>query len=81
MDLNEYAVPITNGYTKVGKNDSISKLHSLVNELEIDSGISVKLDKNFNDEKESFGDICSLDEVEPIDDIEYDTDMTSEDSW
>ncbi|XP_047126203.1 uncharacterized protein LOC100202714 isoform X7 [Hydra vulgaris] len=81
MDSIDYAIPINNGYTKVVKSDNISKLHSLVNDIEVSNSVTVKVENNFNDEKVSFIEECSLDEIEPLENIEYDTDMNSEDSW
>ncbi|XP_065669045.1 SLAIN motif-containing protein 2 isoform X11 [Hydra vulgaris] len=81
MDSIDYAIPINNGYTKAVKSDNISKLHSLVNDIEVSNSITVKVENNFNDEKVSFIEDCSLDEIEPLENIEYDTDMNSEDSW
>jgi len=74
--------------------NSIDKLHNLTAQIAIDSDITPltptkkinnfidpPLNGNINEEEEEEEERCSLDDVKPVDELEFDTDLDAEDSW
>ncbi|XP_057314072.1 uncharacterized protein LOC130655344 isoform X4 [Hydractinia symbiolongicarpus] len=94
VDVETIVVNGENVHQKVGARESVNKLHDLVHKLEeendlpspkkhengfsehFESSNSVSHDENMNN-----NDRCSLENVGPVQEFEFDTDLDSEDSW
>lgn len=94
VDVETIVLNGENVHQKLGARESVNKLHDLVHKLEeendlpspkkhengfaehFESNNSVSHDENMNN-----NDRCSLENVGPVQEFEFDTDLDSEDSW